>query len=255
MNKMQKKRVSAISFYNTLPFIYGFRKNEIKEYIELSLDPPAICADRLIAGSVDIGLVPIASISEIKNANIFSNYCISANGAARTVILASQVPVEEIKEIILDYQSRTSVQLIQVLVREFWRFNISFRMGSAGFEETEIKNNTAAIVIGDKAFIVEKKYKYSYDLAAVWKKFTGLPFVFASWVANCKLESEFIDKFEEAMQYGVSHITEAASTAKLNGLNSILDIEHYLRTNMNYILDEQKKEAMKLFLELIAKKN
>jgi chorismate dehydratase len=250
---VQKKRVSAISFYNTLPFIYGLKNNAIMDDIELSLDPPAICADRLLAGTVDIGLVPIASISEIRNANIFSNYCISANGPARTVILASQVPVEEIKEIVLDYQSRTSVQLIQVLVREFWKYNISFRMGSPGFEETEIKDNTGAIVIGDKAFIVEKKYKYSYDLAAVWKNFTGLPFVFACWVANCNLKNSFIDKFEEAIHYGVLHIHDASLTAKFNGLNSVLDIEHYLKNNMNYILDENKKEAMKLFLKMIAK--
>ena len=250
---MQKKRVSAISFYNTLPFIYGISNSKIMDDIELSIDPPAICADRLIAGSVDMGLVPIASMSEIKNASIFSNYCIGADGPARTVLLASEVPIEEIKEIILDYQSRTSVQLIKLLVHEFWHFNISFKMGSAGFEKTEIKNKTAAIVIGDKAFIVEKKYNYSYDLAEVWKNFTGLPFVFACWVTNCKLEKRFVDKFEEAILYGVSHISDAALTAKFNGLNCISDIEHYLRNNMSYNLDEKKKEGMRLFLEMIGK--
>ncbi len=250
---MRKKRVSAISFYNTLPFIYGIKNNAIIDEIELLLDPPAICADKLIAGIVDIGLVPIASISEIKNAGIFSNYCIGADGPARTVILASDVPVEEIKEIVLDYQSRTSVQLIQILVREFWHYNINFKMGSLGFEETDIKGTTAAIVIGDKAFVVEKKYKYAYDLAEVWKNFTGLPFVFACWVTNCKLEKTFVEKFEEANHYGVSHISEAAMTVKFNGLNRIDDIEHYLKNNMSYVLDEKKKEAMQLFLKLIYK--
>jgi chorismate dehydratase len=250
---VRKKKVTAISFYNTLPFIYGISKNKILDDIELSLDPPAICADRLIAGSVDIGLVPVASISEIMNASIFSSYCIGADGAARTVILASEVPVEEIKEIILDYQSRTSVQLIRILVQEFWHYNIDFKLGNAGFEGTDIKNHTAAIVIGDKAFIVEKKYKYTYDLAEVWKKFTGLPFVFACWVTNCKLEKSFVNRFEEAIHYGITHISDAALTAKFNGLNCLSDIEDYLRNNMSYTLDEKKKEAMQLFLKMMKK--
>jgi chorismate dehydratase len=249
--KVNKKKVSAISFYNTLPFIYGLKNSSVVENIELLLDPPAICADKLISGAADIGLVPVASISEIRNARIFTNYCIGADGPARTVILASDVPLEEIREIILDYQSRTSVQLIQVLVREFWHYKISFKMGTPGFEENDIKNTTAAIVIGDKAFVVEKKYKYSYDLAGIWKDITGLPFVFACWVTNCILEKEFTEKFESAIKYGVSHIPDAAKTAKFNGLKDISDIEHYLTTNMSYNLDGKKKEGMNLFLNLI----
>jgi chorismate dehydratase len=248
---MQKKRVSAISFYNTLPFIYGLKNNPVLNEIELFTDPPAICAEKLISGSVDIGLVPIVAISEIKNASIFSDFCIGSDGPARTVVLASEVPVEEIKEIVLDYQSRTSVQLIQVLVKNFWKYNISFKMGGIGFEEHDIKSTTAAIVIGDKAFIVEKKYKYSYDLAEVWKNFTGLPFVFACWVTNMKLDKQFIYMFENAIKYGISHTKEAAQTAKFNGLNSIPEIEHYLTFNMNYIFDEKKKKAMNLFLKMI----
>jgi chorismate dehydratase len=246
-----KKRVSAISFYNTLPFVYGLKNSEILSEIELTYDYPSLIAEKLEKGTTDIGIVPIAAISGIKNAEVFTNYCISADGPARTVILASECPPEEIKEIILDYQSRTSVMLIQVIAREFWKLNVSFRKGAPGYEKTEIKGNTAAIVIGDKAFLVENKYKYKYDLAEVWKKYTGLPFVFATWVCNCKLEDKFISSFNEAMKFGLNHIPEAAATAVFNGQTSISNIEYYLKNNMSYVLDNRRREAMKLFLKMV----
>ena len=243
-------KVSAISFYNTLPFVYGLNNNSIINEIELSVDSPAECANKLMAGTVDIGLVPIVEISKISHSQIFSNYCIGTNGSARTVILASNVQLNEIREIVLDYQSRTSVILAQILAKKFWHIDVSYKMGYSGFENTEIKGNTAAVVIGNKVFPLEKKFKYVYDLSDEWKKYTTLPFVFACWVTNRSLDPEFVKKFEKAIKYGIGHIREASLTAKLNDFTNHKSIEDYLRNNMNFVLDDRKKEAMQLFLSL-----
>ncbi len=247
---MQKIRVSAISFYNTLPFVFGLKNTDIKNEIDLMLNFPAECATLLASGSAEIGLVPVATIPEINNVNLFSEYCIGSNGNARTVILASEKPWKEINEIVLDYQSRTSVALIKLIAKEFWKIDVNFRIGAPGFELNEIKNRTAAVVIGDKVFSIEKKYNYVYDLAKVWKDFTGLPFVFACWVSNCNLDKGFINNFEEAMHYGISHIPEALASVKINGTIQQNEIEDYLTNNMSFELDERKKEAMKLFLKM-----
>ncbi len=248
---MNKYKVSAVSFYNTLPLVYGLKNSSLIHSIELTVDNPARCAERLIEGSADIGLIPVAAIPLIKNANVFSEYCIGAIGKVRTVILASDIPKNEIKEIFLDSHSRSSNALVKIMAKEFWKINVSFRNGYEGFENIEIKGNTAAVVIGDKAFRVEKNHKYIYDLAEEWEKFTGLPLVFACWAANKPLEKEFIRKFDESMNFGLGHIHEASLTANLNGLSDYESIEYYLRNNISFNFDEKKKEAMKLFLELL----
>jgi chorismate dehydratase len=250
---MNKIRVSAISFYNTLPLVYGLKNSKVIDEIELALDTPAECANRLMTGSADIGLVPVAVIPEMKGVKIFSNYCISADGPARTVVLASEVPLQEITEITLDHHSRTSIMLAKIIFNKFWNLKVSYKPGFPGFEKTEINRNKAAVVIGDKVFAMEKKHKVVFDLAEVWKKFTGLPFVFACWVANRPLEDAFVKSFEGAMQYGINHIKEAARTATLNGIRDYESIEHYLHNNIKYQLDDKKREAMKLFYQLAEK--
>jgi chorismate dehydratase len=245
---MQKIRVSPISFLNTLPLSFGIRHSNIINQIELVVDTPAQCANRLIEGSVDIGLVPVATIPSICNAQIISDFCIGVSGAVRTVVLVSEVPVNEINEIILDYQSRTSVVLARILVTDFWNLNVKFRNAKPGFEFSQVKGNTAAVVIGDKVFGIEKKYKYVLDLAVQWREYTGLPFVFACWVANCDLSQSFIHEFNEALRYGVEHINEAIDSVP-NLIIPKNEALKYLSQNIDFNFTDDKREAMQLFLK------
>jgi len=105
----QKVRVSVVSYLNSKPFAYGIENSAIRNSIDVTYDNPAKCAQRLMDDEADIGLVPIAVIPSIKNAHIISDYCIAAEGKVESVLLLSQVPVEEIETIILDNQSRTLV--------------------------------------------------------------------------------------------------------------------------------------------------
>lgn len=245
---MQKIRVSPISFLNTLPLSYGIRHSNLINQIELVVDTPAQCANRLIEGSVDIGLVPVATIPSICNAQIISDFCIGVSGAVRTVVLVSEVPLNEIKEIILDYQSRTSVVLARILVSDFWNINVKFSNAKPGFEYVQVKGTTAAVVIGDKVFGIEKKYKYVFDLAIQWREYTGLPFVFACWVTNCNLSQNFINDFNEALRYGVEHIKEALDSIE-NPVIPKHEALKYLSQNIDFNFTDDKKEAMQLFLK------
>ena len=201
-------KISAVSYLNTIPFIHGLKQSELIKTIDLQLDYPSICADKLINGTVDLALVPVAVIPKLKEAYIISDYCIGANGAVDTVCLYSDVPIEEIESIALDYQSRTSVALLRVLLKEYWQLNPELKKANVGFEEN-IKGNHAALVIGDRAFALNTKHAYIYDLSAIWKEMTGLPFVFAAWVANTKLPQDFIISFNKALEKGLSNIDKA----------------------------------------------
>ena len=184
--EVQKIRVSAVSYLNTLPFLYGINNSEIKSQLDLSLDMPSDCAKKLLSGEVDLGLVPVAILPQLKEYHIVSDYCIGAVGNVDSVALYSDVPLNEIKEIYLDYQSKTSVNLVQILAEKYWNISPKWINAKAGFEN-KIQGTTAAIIIGDRTFNLPKSYQYKYDLAEQWLEFTGLPFVFACWVANKEL--------------------------------------------------------------------
>jgi chorismate dehydratase len=243
-------KISAVSYLNTIPFIHGLKQSELIKTIDLQLDYPSICADKLINGTVDLALVPVAVIPKLKEAYIISDYCIGANGAVDTVCLYSDVSIEEIESIALDYQSRTSVALLKILLKEYWQLNPELKKANVGFEEN-IKGNHAALVIGDRAFALNTKHTYIYDLSAIWKEMTGLHFVFAAWVANTKLPKDFIVSFNKALEKGLSNIDKALALEG-DSYPNCKDPEDYLNNKISYNLDIEKQKGMKLFLRKIS---
>ena len=239
-------KISAVSYLNTVPFIHGLKQSELIHSIDLQLDYPSICADKLINGTVDLALVPVAVIPKLQHAHIISDYCIGANGAVDSVCLYSDVPITKIESIGLDYQSRTSVALLKILLKEYWQLNPELKKADVGFEG-DIKGKHAALVIGDRAFALNTKHAYIYDLSAIWKEMTGLPFVFAAWVANKKLPKDFIIVFNKALEKGLSDIDTALALEGANYPNCT-NPKDYLNNKISYTLDAEKKKGMELFL-------
>jgi chorismate dehydratase len=244
---MKKIKISAVSYLNSKPFVYGLIHSDLYNKIDLSLDMPSLCAAKLRDGTVDIGLIPVAVIPEIKGAQIITDYCISASGKVRTVILASHVPLSEIKTIVLDYQSRTSIQLVQILAKYFWHISPQWKNGEPGYIQRDIKETTAGVIIGDRVFEAEKGFKYIYDLGEEWQKMTGLDFVFACWVANKAIDSEFISEFNSALLYGESHIPEVISENE--SCYPVCNLGDYFRDNIIFRFDDLKRTGLELFLK------
>ena len=242
-------KVSAVSYLNTIPFIYGLKNSPIFNQIELSLDFPALCADKLLNNQVDIGLVPVAVIPKLQHPHIISDYCIGANGAVDTVCLYSDVPISEIESIALDYQSHTSVELLKILLREYWYLNPELKNAEIGFEDS-IKGKHAALVIGDRAFALNTKHTYTYDLSAIWKQLTGLSFVFATWVAYRELPKDFIVSFNIALEHGLQNMDKAINLEGINYPNCN-NPSDYLNNKISYVLDAEKQKGMELFLNKI----
>ena len=246
---MKKIKISAVSYLNTKPFVYGLVHSALIDQIDLSLDMPSLCASKLKDDSVDIGLIPVAVIPEIKGANIITDYCIAASGKVRTVVLASHVPLSEINTIVLDYQSRTSIQLVQVLAKHHWHISPQWEKGKPGYIEKDIKDRTAGVIIGDRVFEAEKIFPYIYDLSEAWKEMTGLDFVFACWVANKAIDPEFISEFNKVLIYGILHITDVISENSPNYPGC--DLGDYFRDNINFPFDDSKRKGLELFLKYI----
>ena len=212
--------------------------------IDLLEEYPSKIATMLLNDEIDVGLVPVAVIPHLKEAHIITDYCIGTEGEVASVGIFSEVPIEDIKTVLLDYQSRTSVNLARVLLKEYWKLSPILEDAKEDFR-AHIKGTTAGVVIGDRALEQRKISAYRYDLGSAWKAHTGLPFVFAAWVANKPLGEDFEDAFNRANGYGVSHIDEVIA-----GMDyPVYDLITYYTKNINYRLTEEKREGLKLFLE------
>jgi chorismate dehydratase len=248
MPKPEKIRLTAVSYLNTKPLIYGLIRSELSREIELSLDIPSVCAQKLKTGEADLALAPVAIIPELDRAYLVSDYCIGAEGPVKTVCLFSQVPLPQIERVYLDFHSRTSVALVQVLCREFWKVTPEFVPATEGFEQ-QLGGTTAAVIIGDRAIGLERRFPYVYDLGEAWTAWTGLPFVFAAWVSRRPLDADFVERFNAALAGGLERLPELM---KILPTWPNFDLEDYYRHNISYQLDEAKWTALNRFLGILA---
>jgi chorismate dehydratase len=244
-----KIKVSAVSYLNTAPFVYGLKHAEIKNSINLSLDYPSECARKVISGESDMGLVPLASIINKKEFKIITDYCIGAIERVRTVSLLSNSHIEDIDTIYLDYHSITSVTLIKVLAKHLWKKSIVWRPFGPMNSFDQFLPSQGIVAIGDKVFGLESKFKMNYDLANEWKALTGLPMVFAIWTTKQALDIPFLQRFNNALKYGLERI---ALSVDFHGNNIISnnDAVNYLNKNISFSLDEKKRESINVFSDL-----
>jgi chorismate dehydratase len=236
-------KISAVSYTNTRPFVYGLENSAIPQEADISFDVPADCARKLIDGRVDIGLVPVAALLDIPGYELVADYCIGATGPVNSVFIFSDQPMENIHTVKLDPQSRTSNNLARVLLKNHWKKSVEF------VHEGEAD---AFVLIGDRTFGKKNAYAYAYDLAEEWISFTGLPFVFAVWASNKPIEQGFRNRLNQALKYGLDHRAEViASLPPVVGF----DLADYLLNRISYTLDEPKLKALKLFHSYITQLN
>lgn len=252
---MDKYKISAVSYLNTLPFMYGLETEAvIREYAQVSVDYPSLCAQKVLERKADIGLVPVVLLYQNPGLQTITNYCIGADGRVDSVILFSHKPVDQIESIVLDYQSRTSVNLLRVLAKFYWKINPEWIQGSPEYDK-HLEQLDSVLVIGDRAIKLRGSFPYQYDLSQAWKDFTGLPFVFALWVANRPLDNGFVQLFNHVLGIGLENIDQVLDfyQEKLKPISKYINVKHYLTRSISYGLTGAKKEAIQLFFSYLKK--
>lgn len=248
---MEKIRVSAVKYINSYPFMIGLRDGEVAGMIDLEVCHPSECADRLIAGMSDLGLIPVAMIAAMDEYHLVGEYCLSTNGEVRTVLLVSNTAFEEIRTIYLDYRSRSSVTLCRILAAKAWKREYRWLPAPEEFDITAMRHGEAAVMIGDRCFEYARHFRYRLDLGLEWKRFTGLPFVFACWVSARQLPEQFITLFNKALGEGLARRNESVTLLKEGTVATPEEVIFYLNHNMDYRLDDRKREALACFIDYI----
>ncbi len=246
---MNPVRITAVSYYNTLPFIYGLKHSGLLSGYDLSLDVPSECARKLLDNEADVGLIPVGALAGLPNYKLVSNLCIGADKDVKSVLLLANTEYTSIKTIYLDTDSLTSVNLVKVLAREYWKIDPEWK--SLSELKGELSPDKGMVLIGDKTFGLSEKYPYCYDLAGEWIKFTGLPFVFAVWISLKTIPADFNASFQSALAWGVKHREKSGIVANKPHITE-QQLVSYLLNDISYPLDTQKIKGMELFLQFLS---
>lgn len=231
-------RIGCVPYLNAKPLIYGLEK-------EVVLEHPARLAQRLAARELDTGLVPVVEAFRRPGYVIVDGISISCRGPVYSVILAHRVPLQELREVVVDASSGTSALLLKVLMQE--RFGLKLRYATESLANKH-SNANAQMLIGDQAIRFQQAYDgwRILDLGQAWFEWAGLPFVFAVWAARANYPElpALVRKLTAARDAGCAHIEEIIAREQSG------DTEfrrRYFADNVRFRLGEREKEAMRLF--------
>lgn len=242
----ERHRLVLVNYLNTLPFMSGLTRS-FGTGQDLILAHPAECAQTLLSGKADIGLIPIGALIGKTGWTRVTDFGIGCDGPVATVCLFGDTPLEEWDRVLLDYQSRTSVLLARILLTDHWQWQPDMIAAEPGFED-HITGRTGGLIIGDRAIQARKKYAYCYDLGEAWKAMTGLPFVFAVWVTRGQIEPAFEHALNAAFQTGLTTIPDIVAAEQKQYPD--FDLVHYYQQNIQYVLNDASLRGMEKFLEL-----
>lgn len=250
-------RIGAVPFLNTKPLIYSLLNSApSNEEIDLSVHVPSRLADLLKAGSIDVGLIPIIeyfrAVGETHPSSyrIIPDISISSYGAVRSIQLLSRVPIPEIQSVGLDTSSRTSHALLRIVLTEKYDLQPTFSALPPSIE-LQSADTDAVLRIGDSALRQLDTAPYSVDLGAEWDELTGLPFVYACWVARRNIDLGKVTQIlQEAKELSVQQIPEIVRVeAEAMGLPAAL-CSDYLTKRIFYDLGDSEIAGLNRFYEL-----
>ena len=243
-------RIGAISYLNTLPLTFGLRQAAQKGRISLSHAHPAELTRQLQEKALDVALISVGALDRFPDAEIVPGLGIATSGPCRSVLLISRRPMNELESLALDPHSHTSNRLAQLLCRRRWGCAPRAVSGTETLAGS-LELADAAIRIGDKALFESIPPDCEvHDLSELWKCETGLPFVFAVWVAQRGvLDAKLQTLLERSLDAGLNAIDRIAESYRWRGRAYPEIAREYLTHGIHYRLGADECEALDLFLQ------
>jgi len=233
-------------------FENGETADRLRQHFEISYTIPSRCAEQLKEGSADIGIIPVAAYTVIPDLVIVPDVAIAAKNKVKSILLVSKVQIDKIRSVATDDSSRTSAALVEIYLRKFVGLDPGFTRQKPSLKEM-LQWHDAALLIGDPALQARTGGYFVYDLAEEWKRWTGRPFVFAFWaVRKAALEGRASEPniaqlFQQSRDNGLKHIPEIATAWAPKVSLSAKLIAEYLTENVDYSLDPDNLEGLRLY--------
>lgn len=250
---MAEMRIGAVNYLNSKPLVYGLA--ELAPESRITYDLPSRLADSLAAGRLDVALVPSVEFFRSPGSRIVSDACVACRGPVLSVKLHFRLPPSDVRTVALDEGSRTSAALTQILLAEMCGVQPARESLPIG-DGPETSTADAVLLIGDRA--IEPRgasgFVEIWDLGQKWVEWTGLPFVFAMWIARADTDvSNLASALSAARDQGVRHLDEiAVREGPLVGISEGVS-RHYLRDNLHFTIGAKEQAGLRRFYELCVK--
>ena len=266
-------RIAAVSFLNSWPLVDALAG---RDDVQLVTDVPSQLSELLHEDRADVALIPVIEWFRGAGSAIVPGVALATGGPVDSVKLFASVPPPEIRHVAVDRGSRTSVALLRVLFAELWGVEPDFKVAEPQVNSL-LDEADAALVIGDRCFAAEKRFRdegllggagvHEIDLGETWRQMTGLPFVFAVWVVGdgFALRSDAAERealtwlLQDAKAVGLARIDALADRAVVEGrlgpggAFGREAIIHYFRESMCYDLGAQELAGLQRFHRLCVK--
>ena len=247
-------RVSTIAYLNTVPLTWSLLRQRAEE-LEFSFTVPSQCAEQVANGQADVGLIPSIEYARIPGLAVLAGPVIASRTQVRSILLLAAGPLEKIRTVAADTSSRTTVALADLLLR--CRYGTRVEMAPYSPEPASmLERCDAAVLIGDPAL----RYGLrplpgirAVDLVAEWRAWTGLPFVFAFWVARQEVASpELAQLFLEARERGLAAMPQIVREEAHSRSLPESVVQEYLCRNLCYDMDAECRAGLDHFYRLAA---
>lgn len=264
----QRIRIGRINYANLFPIFYKLENEFDCSAYEFVEGVPSVLNRMLRESQLDVS--PSSSIEYLRHKDeytLLEGHSISSSGAIGSILLFSKIPIEELdgSNILVSSQSETSTALLEIVLRKFYKLECRFRPGDKPLIKA-LDSHPACLLIGDDALIAKNvittknsqlqapnSQLYIYDLGDIWLKHTGLPFVFALWIArkdfsaqNPLLVRQFIKDLGAAKLLAMKELKAIARVSPLKEICSEPEIVDYWQ-GISYDLTDEHKKGLELF--------
>lgn len=208
----------------------------------------------LARGMADAALVPVIEYQRMPEIVVVPGVCVGAREAVRSVVLVTRgAELKDVRTVAADTSSRTSAALVEIIFREFLRSAPRLVPHAPNLGEM-LHGHDAALVIGDPAMTFPREGLRVYDLATVWREWTGLGFVFAMWMMRegATGRAGGVD-FAGARDEGLAHVEEIITTYEKELRLPRAELRAYLLENICFELDEEMRAGLELYYRLAHK--
>ena len=250
----QKPRLAASSYLNSAPLIWSFQHSPGKDEVQLIEAVPARCGELLAAELVEVALVPVIEYQRIPEVVLVPGVCVGSHEKVRSVNLVSKLEdLNDIRRVALDESSRTSATLLKIIFREFLGFEPLWVSTEPDLKRM-LTENDAALIIGDPGMTFSREGFNIHDMASLWRRHTGLGFVFAMWMIGPRAseDARSID-FEAACREGLARAEEIIDfyQPRLGLPKDVL--QRYLDENLSFSIDGELRAGLDLYYQLAYK--
>jgi len=247
-------RLAASSYLNSAPLIWSFLHGSHRGSVDFVEAVPAQCAQLLAESTVEGALIPVIEYQRIDGGSLVPNVCVGSQKEVLSVVLVSRdKQLDNISSVALDESSRTSATLVKIIFREFLDRESEWTTRAPNIEEM-LEKNDAALIIGDPGMGFRRRGLNVWDMASLWKQYTGLGFVFAMWmVRDSAVERARMVDFSGARDEGVAALEEIVASYKDKIPMPVEELRNYLTENIVFNVDESMEKGLRLYFELAFK--